>query len=47
MHFSVIKKKNRNKKTTTTLIGNELKYSPLSEGNTCIAEQNLAVLPLR
>ena len=34
---------------TTTTIGlkNELKYSPMSEGNTCIAEPNLEVLPLR
>ena len=25
---------------------NELKYFPMSEGNTCIAEPNLEVLPL-
>ena len=25
---------------------NELKYYPISEGNTCIAEQNLEILPL-
>ena len=35
------------KKTTTTGLNNELKYSPLSEGNTCIAKPNLEVLPLR
>ena len=34
-------------KTTTTGLKNELKYSPMSEGNTCIAEPNLEVLPLR
>ena len=36
-------------KTKTTTIGlkNELEYSPMSEGNTCIAEPNLEVLPLR
>ena len=35
------------KTTTTTGLKNELKYSPMSEGNTCIAEPNLEVLPLR
>ena len=34
-------------KTTTIGLKNELKYSPMSEGNTCIAEPNLEVLPLR
>ena len=34
------------KATTTTVIVNELKYSSMSEGNTCIAEPNLEVLPL-
>ena len=33
--------------TTAATIKNELKYSPISEGNTCIAEPNLEVLPLR
>ena len=32
--------------STTAAIKNELKYSPMSEGNTCIAEPNLEVLPL-
>ena len=32
--------------TTTAVIKNELKYFPMSEGNTCIAEPNLEVLPL-
>ena len=27
--------------TATTVIKNELKYYPVSEGNTCIAEPNL------
>ena len=35
------------KATTTTALKNELKYSPMSEGNTCIAEPNLEVFPLR
>ena len=33
-------------KTTTTALKNELKYSPVSEGNTCIAGPKLEVLPL-
>ena len=33
-------------KTTTTALKNDLKYSPMSESNTCIAEPNLEVLPL-
>ena len=32
--------------TTTAVIKNELKYFPMSEGNTCIAEPNPEVLPL-
>ena len=35
------------KTTAATELKNELKYSPMSEGNTCIAEPNLEVLPLR
>ena len=35
------------KTTTTKGLKNELKYSPMSEGNTSIAEPNLEVLPLR
>ena len=34
-------------KTTTTGLRNELEYSPMSEGTTCIAEPNLEVLALR
>ena len=34
------------KTTTTTALKNKFKYSPMSEGNTCIAEPNLEVLPL-
>ena len=34
-------------KTTTRGLKNELKYSPMLEGNICIAETNLEVLPLR
>ena len=32
------------KTTTTTAIRNELKYSPMSDGNTCIAEPNLETI---
>ena len=32
--------------TTTTVIIYESKYSPMSEGNTCIAKPKLDVLPL-
>ena len=35
------------KTTITTGLINELKYSSMSEGNTCIAEPNLDLLPLR
>ena len=34
-------------KTTTTGLKNDLKYSTMSEGNTCIARPNLEVLPFR
>ena len=34
------------KKTTATVIKNDLKYTKMSEGNTCIAKPNLEVLPL-
>ena len=34
------------KTTTTAVIKNERKYFLMSEGNTCIAEPNLEVLPL-
>ena len=37
---------NIEKKTATAVIKNELKYFPMSEGNSCIAEPNLEVLPL-
>ena len=33
--------------TATTALKNEVKYSPMSEGNTCIAEPKLQILPLR
>ena len=35
------------KTTTTTRLKNELKYSPMPESNTCIAEPKLEELPLR
>ena len=34
------------KTTTTAVINNELKYFPVSEGNTFIGEPNLEVIPL-
>ena len=34
------------KTTTTAVIKNELKYFPMSEGNTCKPEPNLEVFPL-
>ena len=37
---------NRNKKTATAIIKNELKYFPMSEGKSCIAKPNLEALPL-
>ena len=35
------------KATTTTGLKSELKYSPMSDGNTCIEQPNLEVSPLR
>ena len=47
MQFSIIEISIEIKTTTTTaVIKNELKYFPMSDGNTCIAEPNLEVLPL-
>ena len=37
------KNKNRIKKPTAAALKNELKYSPMSEGNFCIAEPNLTL----
>ena len=50
--FTMLKKtffnyKIKIKTTTTTGLKNERKYSPASEGNSCIAKANLEVLPLR
>ena len=38
--------KHRNKNNKRAVIKNELKYFPMSDGNTSIAEPNLEVLPL-
>ena len=38
--------KNRNKQLQQIALKSEPKYSPMSEGNTCIAEPNVEVLPL-
>ena len=46
-HFSIIYKIKIKIKTTTMGLKNELKYCPVPEGNTCIAEPNLEVFPLR
>ena len=37
---------NIDKKSATAAIKNELKHFPMSEGNACITEPNLEVLPL-
>ena len=34
------------KATTATVIKSDLKYSPMPEGNTCITDSNLELLPL-
>ena len=46
MQFSIIEISIEIKTTTTAVIKNELKYFPMSQGNTCIAEPKLEVLPL-
>ena len=46
MQFSVIEISIEIKTTTTAVIKNELKYFPMSESNTSIADPNLEVLPL-
>ena len=46
MQFSIIEISIEIKTTTTAVIKNELKYFPMSDGNTCIAELNLEALPL-
>ena len=46
MQFSIIEISIEIKTTTTAVIKNELKYFPMSQGNTCIAGPNLEVLPL-
>ena len=46
MQFSIIEINIEITTTTTAAIKNELKYFPMSEGNTCIAKPNLEVLPL-
>ena len=46
MKFQLQNKNINKKKTTATVIKNDLKYTKMSEGNTCIAKPNLEVLPL-
>ena len=46
IQFSIIERSIGIKTTTPAEIKNQLKYFPMSEGNTCIAELNLEVLPL-
>ena len=46
MQLSIIEISIEIKTAATVAIKNELKYFPMSEGNTCIAEPNLEVLPL-
>ena len=47
IQFSIIEINIEIKTTTTAIIKNEVKYFPMSEGNPCIAEPNLEVLPLK
>ena len=44
MQFSITEINIEIKITATAVIKNELKYFPMSEGNTCIAEPKLEVL---
>ena len=46
MQFSINEISLEIETTTTAVIKNELKCFPMSDGNTCIAEPNLEVLPL-
>ena len=46
IQFPIIEIKIEIKTTAIAVIKNELKYFPISEGNTCKAEPNLDVLPL-
>ena len=46
IQFSIIERSIGIKTTTPAEIKNELQYFLMSEGNTCIAEPNLEVLPL-
>ena len=46
MQLSIIEISIEIKTTTTAVIQKEFKYFPMSEGNICIAEPNLEVLPL-
>ena len=46
IQFSIIEINIEIKATTTAVIKNELNYFPMSEGNTCIEEPKLEVLPL-
>ena len=45
IQFSIIELSIEIKTTATAVIKNELKYFPVSEGNICIAESNIEVLP--
>ena len=45
IQFSITEINIEIKTTATAVIKNELKYFLMSEGNTCIAEPNLEVLP--
>ena len=45
IQFSIIELSIEIKTTATAVTKNELKYFPMSEGNICIAELNIEVLP--
>ena len=45
LFLNTMEKKIQTKTTTTAVIKLSLKYYPMSEGNTCLAESNLEILP--
>ena len=47
MVFQLYTKYFKKNKNATTVIKNELKYTPVSEGSTCIAEPNLRGITLK
>ena len=46
MQFSIKEMSIEIKTTATAVIKNELNFFPMLEGNTCVAEPNMELLPL-